>query len=271
MTPVIAPVLTFAVFSVLAQRSGSGTTLDTTRVYTSLTLFALLQEPLSSFIMSMSTFIGSVGCFTRIQTFLEADVRVDKRIKPMEYHDDSYPSSQTLSVSNGSDVKVEEITFKATDKPTAVFLPDTDAIAVQNGSFGWDTKVAPLLSGINIDVPRGKLTMLVGPVGCGKSTLLKALLGEVAMIDGAIQVSTSEIAYCDQTAWHMNGNVQQSIIAVSELDERWYMSVVRACALDEDLRQLPRGDQTMIGSKGIALSGGQSQRIVSFCKRMVPS
>ena len=270
MTPVIAPVLTFAVFSILARRSGSGTTLDTTRVYTSLTLFALLQEPLSSFIMSLSTFIGSVGCFTRIQAFLETDVRVDSRIKPTEYREDSYPSSQTLSVSQGSDIKVEEITFKTTEKQTAAFLSDFDAITVQNGSFGWETEIAPLLSGINITVPRGKLTMLVGPVGCGKSTLLKALLGEVALMDGAIHVSTSEIAYCDQTPWHMNGNVQQSIVAVSELDERWYMSVIRACALDEDLRQLPRGDQTMIGSKGIALSGGQSQRIVSIASALFP-
>ena len=279
MTPVIAPVLTFAVFSVLARQSGSGLTLDTTRVYTSLTLFALLQEPLSSFIMSMSTFIGSVGCFTRIQAFLETDVRVDSRIMPIEYRDDSYPSSQTLSVSQGSDIKGEESTFKATEqytieKETAVFSPTINAIAVQNGSFGWNTAVAPLLSEINMTIPRGKLTMLVGPVGCGKSTLLKALLGEVALMDGAIHVSTSEIAYCDQTPWHMNGNVQQSIIAVSELDERWYMSVIRACALDEDLRQLPRGDQTMIGSKGIALSGGQSQRIVSLqarCPRLIPT
>jgi hypothetical protein len=56
--------------------------------------------------------------------------------------------------------------------------------------------------------------------------------------------------------------VQQSITGASAFDLRWYSSVIRSCALDEDLRQLPQGDQTQIGSKGIALSGGQSQRIV---------
>ena len=262
MTPVIAPVLTFAAYSVMARNNGSKETLDTTRVFTSLTLFALMQEPLSSFIMSMSTFIGSVGCFGRIQKFLDMDVRIDTRIKPTHLHDGSYSSSQTLSVSQESDLKKDEADLETLLKQNATFSPNSEAITVQNGNFGWDPQKPPILSDINLSVPKGRLTMLVGPVGCGKSTLLKALLGEVATLAGSVQVSSAEIAFCDQTPWHMNETVRQSIIAVSEVDERWYLSVVRACVLDEDLRQLPRGDQTTIGSKGIALSGGQSQRIV---------
>jgi len=104
--------------------------------------------------------------------------------------------------------------------------------------------------------------MVLGPVGCGKSTLLKAVLGELPVMGGTLQLSSLRIALCDQTAWHVNGTVQQSICGSSAYDLRWYSSVVRSCALDEDLRQLPQGDQTQIGSKGIALSGGQSQRIV---------
>ena len=263
MTPVIAPVLTFAVYSVLARRDGSEETLDTTRVFTSLTLFALLQEPLSSFIMSMSTFIGSIGCFGRIQKFLVIEGRIDTRIKPTDLHDRGYSSSQTLNGSQSSDLKKDEADLETLLKQNATFSPNSEAIIVQNGSFGWDPKKPPLLSDINLTIPKGRLTMLVGPVGCGKSTLLKALLGEVATLAGSVEVCSTEIAFCDQTPWHLNETVRQSIIAMSEVDERWYLSVVRACVLDEDLRQLPRGDQTTIGSKGIALSGGQSQRIVS--------
>ena len=104
--------------------------------------------------------------------------------------------------------------------------------------------------------------MLIGPSGCGKSTLLKALLGETPCSEGKIELSSKSIAFCDQTPWHMNGTVKDSIVAMSPFDERWYASVVHACALEEDLSQLPRGDKSVIGSKGIALSGGQSQRIV---------
>lgn len=78
---------------------------------------------------------------------------------------------------------------------------------------------------------------------------------------GSIQMINSEIAYCDQTPWHMNGTVRDSIIAFSHVDERWYQKVLQACSLTEDLAQLPKGDLSKIGSKGIVLSGGQSQRV----------
>lgn len=106
--------------------------------------------------------------------------------------------------------------------------------------------------------------MIVGPVGCGKSTLLKAILGEVPCMAGSVHLSSDRVAFCDQTPWHMNETIRNSIVTTSEFDEQWYATVIRACALEEDLRQLPRGDQTVIGSKGVALSTGQSQRVVSF-------
>ena len=61
----------------------------------------------------------------------------------------------------------------------------------------------------------------------------------------------------------MNETIRNSIVASEGYDERWYRTIVRACALEQDLGQLPRGDQTVIGSKGVALSTGQSQRVVS--------
>jgi ATP-binding cassette subfamily C (CFTR/MRP) protein 1 len=161
----------------------------------------------------------------------------------------------------GSDISQKSNSSIEVSKSNAL---GSQAIVIENGYFGWDSVKQPsgTLQGINMIVPRGKVTMVVGPVGCGKSTLLKAVLGELPVMGGFLQVSSLRIALCDQTAWHVNGTVQESIIGVSEFDQRWYSSVVRSCALDEDLRQLPQGDQTQIGSKGTALSGGQSQRIV---------
>lgn len=145
-----------------------------------------------------------------------------------------------------------------------VGFSSSTAVLVENGYFGWDKEKQTMgcLQAINLAVPRGKITMVVGPVGCGKSTLIKAILGELPVMGGTVQLSSMRIALCDQTPWHVNGTVQQSIVGASDFDQRWYAAVVRSCALDEDLRQLPQGDQTQIGSKGIALSGGQSQRIV---------
>ncbi|KAH7329602.1 P-loop containing nucleoside triphosphate hydrolase protein [Stachybotrys elegans] len=260
LAPIIGPIVTFAAYGVMARNQGDGGTLDTNRVFTSLSLFALLQEPLSSFVMSLSTFMGSIGCFERIQEFLEADARVDSRINVAD-------DSQRSSTSQDSSVEKEK-THPAKQEGQILAHPTTAltwgeglAVRVDEGAFGYDTTKEPLLRNIHAEIPKGKFTMLVGPVGSGKSTLLKALLGEVNVMSGTIQIGTSEIAYCDQTPWHMNGTVRDSIVAFSGVDEPWYQRVLEACALQQDLTQFPNRDLTSIGSKGIVLSGGQSQRI----------
>ncbi|OCL14026.1 putative multidrug resistance protein MDR [Glonium stellatum] len=262
LTQVFAPILTFAVFSIIAKRNGGHTTLDTARVFTSLSLFALLAEPLGSLIMSLATFMGSVGCFVRIQEFLEKDTRKDPRKKPADFIEGlSQRSSRTQSLGEKGSIRTKSSALALSFKDNFSSFASHDAISVRGGSFGWDPEKEPLLKNITMNVPRQKLTIVVGPVGCGKSTLLKALLGEVPTLAGTVQISSASVAYCEQTPWHMNESIQQSIIAASGFDEKWYTTVLRACALEQDFKQLPRGDQTIIGSKGAALSGGQSQRI----------
>lgn len=173
--------------------------------------------------MSLVTFLGAVGSFSRIQHFLESPELVDKRI-PIELADKS-----------------------------------TDAVAVQQADFGWDK---PLLTGVTISVPWQGLTMIIGPVGCGKSTLLNGLLGEIPATAGTVKLGSTSVAYCAQDPWHMNGTVKQAIVSSSRWDEQWYAKVVRACALRRDFRELPKGDASKIGSGGVALSGGQRQRLV---------
>ncbi|CAG8957988.1 hypothetical protein HYFRA_00000331 [Hymenoscyphus fraxineus] len=253
-TPVIAPILTFTVFSVLARNSGSGRTLDTNRVFTSLSLFTLLSDPLGSLVMGLANFMGSVGSIHRIQEFLESEVRADSRevLAPFEHHKTAHqPSASSSATQSVLDVDIPP------DYPFAI----ANAIIVQDASFGWEKEKHPILTSINMTVPQHKFTMLIGPVGCGKSTVLKAILGEAITMEGRIQISNPEVAFCDQTPWHMNGSIRQSIIGVASMDEHWYDSVVLACALKEDFKHLPKGDRTAIGSSGIALSGGQSQRI----------
>lgn len=93
--------------------------------------------------------------------------------------------------------------------------------------------------------------------------MLKGLLGETPEIGGRIKISSSEISYCDQTPWIFNGSVRNNILAMSEYDAAWYATVLQACSLEVDPRQMPDGDSTVVGSQGVKLSGGQKQRIVS--------
>jgi ATP-binding cassette subfamily C (CFTR/MRP) protein 1 len=218
--------------------------------------------------MTLLTFMGSVGSFHRIQEFISTEAHVDSRksIDSMELlfrHDGEFIMKKPSISEEAADSEGEK-SLVATPQEEHRPLSEFNAVIVVNGFFGWDRSKEPLLKNINIEVPREKFTIIVGPVGCGKSTLLKALLGEVPLLAGSIHVSSLEIAFCDQTPWHMNGTIQESIIGVGKLEETWYSTVLNACVLIEDLQQLSRGDQTTIGSKGISLSGGQSQRIVSL-------
>lgn len=262
-----APIVTFAVFSVIARNSHNGTTLDTARVFTSLSLFTLLSDPLQSLIMTLVTFMGSVGSFHRIQEFLSTEARVDSRKGPsnVEVLLQQHAAFLRKKLSTSEDLASSEGDRSGVTTPKEDYHPlsEFDAVVVVEGAFGWDSTKEPLLKEVNMAVPREKFTLVVGPVGCGKSTLLKALLGEVPLLGGSVHISSLEVAFCDQTPWHMNGTIQESIIGIGTMEENWYSTVINACALDDDLRQLSRGDQTTIGSKGISLSGGQSQRIVS--------
>lgn len=149
------------------------------------------------------------------------------------------------------------------DKRQAIELSEksTAAISVQDASFGWDDN-KPLLKDVTVSVPWRGLTMIIGPVGCGKSTLLNGLLGEIPALSGKVTFGSTSVAYCAQIPWHMNGTIKQAIVGSGEWDEKWYARVARACALVRDLKEMPKGDETNIGSGGVALSGGQGQRLV---------
>ncbi|RGP71223.1 multidrug resistance [Fusarium longipes] len=261
LAPIFAPILSFMTYSLLAQSQGGKGNLDTNRMFTSLSLFALLQEPLASFVTALSSFMGSVGSFVRIQTFLNTDTHADDRI----IEDDGKTDSSLASKSPSSELEKRSVTpvqeSKMMGNSPLSDLPADDAFVVRNASFGYDKTEKPVLCNIDATVPSGRFTLIVGPVGSGKSTLLKALLGEVRIMEGSVHAPNSKIAYCDQTPWHMNGTIRDSIIAFSHPDERWYQKVLEACALKQDLAQLPRGDLSIVGSKGIVLSGGQSQRV----------
>ena len=209
------------------------------------------------------SFAGSVGSFARIQEFLDKEDHNDKRrrspfLPSMEDLDEAkfLSKSGDLDLSSSSSESLESLKRGSTSS-------STNAAMIQRGTFSWEVGKEPILRDITLTVPRGSFTMIIGASGCGKSSLLKALLGEIPCAEGKVELSSESVAFCDQTPWHMNGTIKDSIVAMSDYDSRWYASVIQACALEEDLEQFPRGDRSVIGSKGIALSGGQSQRIVS--------
>lgn len=93
-----------------------------------------------------------------------------------------------------------------------------------------------------------------------QSSLLYAILGELPLSSGTLKVSGT-ISYAAQEPWLFEGSVRQNILFGSPYDKIRYSRVIWACALSTDLEQLPYGDCTLVGDRGIILSGGQRARI----------
>lgn len=68
-------------------------------------------------------------------------------------------------------------------------------------------------------------------------------------------------AYVAQQPWIMNATVKENIVFGYRYDSNFYEKTVKACALVDDFSVLPDGDETVVGERGISLSGGQKARV----------
>lgn len=231
----ISPPLAFA----FAQ-----TTLDASRMFTSLSFITLLTQPLSQIFQSVPELVSGVACLGRIQAFLERENREDFRNVLADVRRDS-----------------EKVQMEPKTSPDVALEP-VHPIAIEKGNFGWQTEKF-VLRDVNIQIAASSLTIVIGPVGSGKSTLCKALLGEIPFSEGSVTLNTRypHVGFCEQTAFLSNGSIKDNIVGFSPLNSEAYNEVVKATALDFDFATLSQGDQTNIGSDGIALSGGQKQRV----------
>lgn len=170
-------------------------------------------------------------------------------------------------------------------------------VGFSKASFLWDSSASETpsfqLRDLNLNFPVGKLSLVVGPgqyfpispsdtranlifvVGAGKSALLMSLLGETTQVTGRKflpsplvrdltadpSILTNTTAYSAQTPWLLSATVKDNILFGSNFNEHRYKAVVEACALNPDLEQWERGDQTEVGERGIVVSGGQKARI----------
>ncbi|KAL7621968.1 hypothetical protein AAE478_007469 [Parahypoxylon ruwenzoriense] len=224
----VSPALTFAV----AQRS-----LDAARLFTSLSYLLLMAIPLNNFFQTLPLIAAGFACIGRIQAFLESETREDFRQVADEARSD-------------------------TEKPSVDRIDILPAITVKNGNFGWEPDKM-VLKNIDVDVPRGSLTMVVGPIASGKSSLCKAFLGEIPYSQGTVTMAArcTGVGYCDQVPFLSNSSIRDNIVGFSPFDTERYAEVIDATTLRIDFESLPQYDKTNIGSNGITISGGQKQRI----------
>lgn len=271
--PVLAAVLSFVTYSL------TGHSLDPAIIFTSLTLFQLLRLPLM---------------FLRKKYYISFCMYANKLFIAMSF-------SSIADAANASERLYDCFCAELLDE-VKENDPDLDvAIRVDSASFTWDApppevvdsktakkirkaekaekksgiKVEVVekeikedkifqLNNINMEIPRGKLVAVVGPVGSGKSSLLQGIIGEMRRTSGHVTFGGS-VGYCPQSAWIQNATIRENICFGRPFDEERYWKAIRDSCLEPDLDLLPNYDLTEVGEKGISLSGGQKQRL-NICR-----
>ncbi|RDW69977.1 hypothetical protein BP5796_08374 [Coleophoma crateriformis] len=249
----LTPAVTFGAF-IAISKYWTGQPLSVTTSFTSLSLLVLLATPLSSMFNAMPQLSMTVACLERIRDFL-----LENEVQEALGSDGSSTKDEGGWASTGSHAGIELATL--TKQVSSRDLYPNTIISLKGASMGVKESGQPIVHGLSFTVPRSSLTVVIGKVGSGKSTLLKGLVGELSCVAGSLKREYSSAAYCEQQPWLVNGTIQSNILGAADLEARWYETVVTACALNRDFETLPSGDLSLIGSKGISLSGGQKRRV----------
>ncbi|XP_023229457.1 multidrug resistance-associated protein 4-like [Centruroides sculpturatus] len=131
-------------------------------------------------------------------------------------------------------------------------------IWVDNVTAAW--KKETTLNDISLNVQPGELLTVIGPVGSGKTSLLMSILGEIPISSGRVTVK-GKIAYASQEAWVFNDTIRENILFGEEYQEDKYRKILYITALEKDISLFPKGDLTIVGERGVIMSGGQKARI----------
>lgn len=116
------------------------------------------------------------------------------------------------------------------------------------------------LSGVDFTAQGKQLLAIIGSTGSGKTSLLQTILKELHVTEGTIDLRGS-FSYASQESWIFPGTVRQNILFGQAMNPKRYQEVVKVCALEHDLKMFPFGDNTIVGERGVLLSGGQKSRI----------
>ena len=149
-------------------------------------------------------------------------------------------------------------------------------IALEDVRYTYPGAGKPALDGLSLTIPAGRMVGFVGPTGAGKTTVVDVILGLLQPQSGRLRVDDTAVGPENLRAWQRGiGYVPQSIYLVDDtvaaniafgetaaaLDRAAVERAARMANIDDVVRGLPQGYDTMIGEAGVRLSGGQRQRL----------
>ena len=147
-------------------------------------------------------------------------------------------------------------------------IPVAQRVEVSNLSFCYDGG-APIFEGVSFSAQPGDIIGVTGPVACGKSTLGRVFLCE-RPYDGSVRIggrelselspreAASTVGYLGHDPELWNDTVEENVLCGEAGDAMRFLALT---ALDGEVRAMEQGLQTVVGSGGVRLSGGQAQRL----------
>ncbi|HQO69145.1 MAG TPA: ABC transporter ATP-binding protein [Clostridia bacterium] len=246
-----------------------------------------LQRGLNGIIWNSSNFLTTIlGCVFVIKGTLQAGNymaistsngigwSVSNLISALPNLQKAFAGSNRLKQLYDENKEPDLYDIEGTDSDMGIQLLDVSFAYNENGNAEENSHNQFRISGLSLEIEKGKTLALVGDSGGGKSTIAKLLLGLFKVDDGKIQINgksykdysleqlRSETGYVPQDAYIFNGTIRENIkygktdASEDEIVNAAVLANAHAFIIDQ-----PNGYETYVGERGIRLSGGQRQRI----------
>ena len=151
-----------------------------------------------------------------------------------------------------------------------------EGIDIKNIMFKYDPHALhKTIDDVNIHIPQGKVTAIVGASGSGKTTLIRLMLGYYPVLEGQINIGNTDINTINKKWWRRQcGVVMQDGVIFSEsiarniavddgnIDKERLLKAAEIACIKDYVMALPLKFNTKIGRDGVGLSQGQKQRIL---------
>ncbi|XBW36192.1 hypothetical protein QEN19_001772 [Hanseniaspora menglaensis] len=257
MIPLLVACASFLSYSIINHKP-----LNANIIFTSVSLFNLLQECVQQLPGLITLVIESKVSLVRVQEFLLLE-EIDDYFIHYEIRDTLRPL-----------VEIKNCDFLWESSSTN----NSDTASDQEQLSGY-TPAKTALTNIEFKAYAGQLVVIIGRSGFGgKTTLLRSILGilparatnsfeEAKLIYRTSQNEYEPIAYISQHPWLMNASIKDNITFGKKYDEKLYEKIITICQLLPDLKIFADGDKTIVGGQGVSCSFGQLVRI-NICRAL---